>query len=915
MDKKMTKILQITAALIFTIGICACSDGELKFDNANLDVSPAAPMIIAFSADPGEVSSGGSTTLTWHVANADHVRITASSAEGSIPFNVETDDMQGSAPASGLTSTTDFTLTASKEDQPIPAEGGSESAGAQTLTNTVELPGPDSEPLTGSGAFTTISQTITVRVIEAGTLEATFEATPQSVAPGAQALLKWNVSPAAGVTVAIAASPEEPIVAYTSCDGEIESILNGQEAEGIPAQGCAIVTPDVTTTYSLHATGPGGAVVDRTQTIQVSSSDLSADIKVGNQDNLAVTSFQSQIRVSWTVSPATALVTVTSEPAATCQPALPVNVASATGYSLCTVTAETTFKIVARLGSAETKDDALVHMSGAANAGLVIAKQWAFVGEHIGLELALTEATRANSGIVQNVLVNGAAIPPEKLQQLKTSGVVSISDVTVTPLGVAVKLVCGAGCDEEYDTVRPVSLSFRRADSGDAGAPAVAGITGLAYDSNIEHSYMGVMLGTWNNDILENAFRILGSSYDISFRVYKDGGALPQVEFGSTIKNLYEMGDIFNDAFFVNGIRTFPVKLAVKPGSPDEIFAGTTGALMRSTDGGSTWSGILALRRFPIDARNYNGTPSHQTCGNNKTQGGVTARIVNDIISLSQICDILPMSDGRVIVATDFGVLVEKNIADTDTIWIGKPGPYNEVPGACPDGFNCYKGIDVDFDQSQQTPADVPAAMSVNALTFGHIVNDLELAGTAVFAAADNGVFKSTDGGLTWQAFGSIAGPVLSLAFDSRDKIYAGTASGLNSSSVSAANWQTVSEFSGPALAIALDPHVAIGQTVIMVGTTDGVKISRNGGTSWSTLNTLAGNRSAVETLTIASKQAADNGSISYGIAIGTVAGSEFSEEFSIRAEPTAGRGSNGGQGRASYQKKRTQSAELSKVQ
>jgi hypothetical protein len=58
---KAWRILGIVALLFTAAG---CSDGELR-SNAGTSITPPAPLIISFFADPSAINSGESTNISW----------------------------------------------------------------------------------------------------------------------------------------------------------------------------------------------------------------------------------------------------------------------------------------------------------------------------------------------------------------------------------------------------------------------------------------------------------------------------------------------------------------------------------------------------------------------------------------------------------------------------------------------------------------------------------------------------------------------------------------------------------------------------------------------------------------------------------------------------------------------------------
>ncbi|MFA4875138.1 MAG: hypothetical protein WC690_07325, partial [bacterium] len=244
---------------------------------------------------------------------------------------------------------------------------------------------------------------------------------------------------------------------------------------------------------------------------------------------------------------------------------------------------------------------------------------------------------------------------------------------------------------------------------------------------------------------------------------------------------------------------------------------------------------------------------------------GVQPRFEYDIISLSQTCAVLALKDGLVVLGTDWGVRYEENIDDENWLWQGKP----------------------------------PVGQSGDATgkpTYGYVVNDLEKADNKIFAAAENGIFVSEDKAVTWKAFGSIPTPVWALAYDARNKtLYAGTNDGVYASTVDSASWAQKGMAGEAAISLAVDPKnrtqvdssSSVGSVTVIAGTSKGVKITRDGGaTPWQEL-VLKDGEQAVQAVAIAAKDGT-NDTVSYVIALGTSAGGELFQNFSVSAQAKA---------------------------
>lgn len=851
METKKILGLRIVAIIAAAVFASACDDGELKTGGGpEFDITPPSPIIAAFKADPSSIKAGEATTLSWEVAGADSVEITAISKGAPADFHVQTEELKGSAKVESLAATTDFTLTATKKIVVTEGEGekGAEKKKAIALGKAEEKPSADLSPGT-----TSVSQTITVTVIEAGGgLEVKAKAEPPKVNSGEQSLLTWKVTPPEGVVVTVTADTGEPIVAFTKCEGSIPVILDQRPAETMPAEGCAVVTPATTTVYTVKAKTSDGTEQSALVTVEVIGGGINAEIYVNGQTEMTVDSFARpvSVEVSWIVEPSDAEVRITSEPQVTCDP--PFDKAGS-GPTTCTVKEETLFTIEASAGGETITASARVSLKGPSGGGgaaaLVIADQWAFVGEEVTLKIALSQDSVPD--IVEKVLLNGEPLAADQLTKLK-SGDVSTPKVSVGRSGVQVKLLYGGGKEIPYRAVTGVSLIPKQPDYD------VKAVTSEVFDQNIKHRYTGVML---------DGFKSLPDGKpDLSFRIYKDGGALAPINFGDSIKGIDKQLQ-WRDEFFP-ALKTYPVVVAIREGTdskPSEIFAATTGAVMRSKDEGKTWENVwVGLLQGDV---NYKGPPSHATCGydpsttnHQKVQVWTQTDYTGQYVSLKQMCDMVIHPDGHLILATDHGVRVKNNIdADMNKAWLSVP----------PEG---QKGSEV------------------GALTFGHVVNDLEpVDDKTVFAGADHGVFLSKDGGIKWEKFGSIAGPIFALNYERRSKkLFAGTASGVQVASIdsdpSKASWAAVGDMKDPILTITIDPYSAADKPTIIVGTSKGVSITRDGGTSWNALafeEAGEAKTAPVEVTRLAATKTKDGG-ITYAIAIGTADGREIYNSFDI---------------------------------
>ena len=164
-----------------------------------------APTINSFTASPGSIPSGGSSTLTWNVFGARRV---------SIDHGLGNVALAGTRTVSPGTTTT-YTLTATNEADTVTARARVTVSGAPPPP-----PPPVSPPVISF-----------------------FTANPGSITTGNSSMLSWIVSDANTVT-----------------------ITHGSSVTPVSSVGSAAATPPTTTTYTITATNTAGSV---TKTVQV----------------------------------------------------------------------------------------------------------------------------------------------------------------------------------------------------------------------------------------------------------------------------------------------------------------------------------------------------------------------------------------------------------------------------------------------------------------------------------------------------------------------------------------------------------------------------------------------------------------------------------------------------------------------
>lgn len=181
-------------SVVFSLRAFTQAGGVVSRDLA-VNVRPAVPLAInATDATPGQVAPGGAVTLSWSTTSAGRVALT-DGATGAVA-DVAESGTQVVHPAA----TTVYTLTAYNKQGRTPAS---------------------------------LTARITARVAAPPTVGA-FTATPASISQGDSSVLSWTGN----------------ATAYSISDGATTVALGPRRS--------LVVRPASTTTYTLHAAGPGG---------------------------------------------------------------------------------------------------------------------------------------------------------------------------------------------------------------------------------------------------------------------------------------------------------------------------------------------------------------------------------------------------------------------------------------------------------------------------------------------------------------------------------------------------------------------------------------------------------------------------------------------------------------------------------
>lgn len=263
--------------------------------------------------------------------------------------------------------------------------------------------------------------------------------------------------------------------------------------------------------------------------------------------------------------------------------------------------------------------------------------------------------------------------------------------------------------------------------------------------------------------------------------------------------------------FLKNVIKTFPVN-AIAVAESGETYIGTTGAIFQKTAEGLKT--VTSLLRIDYN-KDYSG--EHETCFGQK-QTGKKAAYKGEIVSMSQVCDLAIVGD-KLFAATDRGFFSLANVAqymaDNKSVpWVGRSSEvYASVVNAIQvKGSEVYvagsKGIYVSSDDgakfTQVETGSSSAALSlyvdekvlfvgtssglsvveggVKVRDFGiGAVRHIVKSGNAIYAASEQGIHVSRDGGVSFNAVSSEATRSLAVFVDASGlfNVYAATSGGL----------------------------------------------------------------------------------------------------------------------------------------
>jgi photosystem II stability/assembly factor-like uncharacterized protein len=271
--------------------------------------------------------------------------------------------------------------------------------------------------------------------------------------------------------------------------------------------------------------------------------------------------------------------------------------------------------------------------------------------------------------------------------------------------------------------------------------------------------------------------------------------------------------------------------LAIAPGEPQTVYAGTGRGVFKSTNGGATWQGANG---------GLFGEETTEDRAHRLLEGYVYSLVVDPRDSETVYAGtwrrgLLKTTNGgaswqRLAFRVVGPVMLDPN--DPETIYVGLVGAFTR-------GGQAESGVSRSTDGGTTWQPVGLSGTNVDALAVDPTDAKMLYAGTA------EGLLKSSDGGNTWRA-GGLKGSVSAVTIDPEKPttLYAATSAGIVKSMNGAGSWKALAagrEASGYVSALAVDPRSS---TTLYAGTGAGVFKSTDSGGSWELANTgMAGAR------------------------------------------------------------------------
>ena len=307
-----------------------------------------------------------------------------------------------------------------------------------------------------------------------------------------------------------------------------------------------------------------------------------------------------------------------------------------------------------------------------------------------------------------------------------------------------------------------------------------------------------------------------GAGEDVPSRIAVDGvgsayvtGAKSSSDFPTTPR-AFNRGGVFQSTDAAGSwtqksaglLHTIVEALAIEPGNPSTLYAGTPRGLFRSDDAGGTWI-LRNASLFDDVARAFAFDPASST----NVYAGTSYGVAFSINRGASWAYTLTSRDVR-------ALLFPGNSAGTLLAGTHGNGVYRIT-----NGVSAWKSANSGLGN-----------LNVNA--FAVHPADAQ----TIYAATDGGVYKSTNNGAKWRSSNrglkTTRSQAIALDPAAPETLYVGTSKGLYKTTDAATNWTLVGAglSSSNIMALAIDPTAP---STLYAGTTNGLFKSSDGGANW----------------------------------------------------------------------------------
>jgi photosystem II stability/assembly factor-like uncharacterized protein len=314
---------------------------------------------------------------------------------------------------------------------------------------------------------------------------------------------------------------------------------------------------------------------------------------------------------------------------------------------------------------------------------------------------------------------------------------------------------------------------------------------GAFYSSDLGATWQRTGNGVVSARVLSLAAAGSGGEILIAGLAGCHGGIARSPDHGKT----WQIQEIRDPGLYYGSMLTDVESLASAPSRPLRVYAGSIDEVLRSDDGGLTWthhpfndhlSGghTVALAVHPMDpdlvfAAGDHGI-SRSRDGGHTWSSGLPEHPFTDMTAV--VFD--PGQPQRMLAAAWSGGLMRS--VDTGASWQPIPGTDFLRVGALaihPRDSNLVLASSLFADTSlyrsedggsNWAPSDIGIEGTIRGLTFS-------ADGAEVFATGDEGVFRSTDGGRTWQRMNDAPAPVRAFLWQANGLLHVGTDVGVAS--------------------------------------------------------------------------------------------------------------------------------------